>query len=78
MKQQINLQDNVLNLLRKKKITVKIYLVNGYQLNGFVIGFDNFTIILKKEGQEQLVYKHAVSTIVPQESIAHLLKENDV
>ncbi len=75
MKQQINLQDNVLNLVRKKRIPVTIFLVNGYQLNGIVTGFDNFTIILKNEGKDQMVYKHAISTIVPQESISNLLKE---
>ncbi|MFW6015340.1 MAG: RNA chaperone Hfq [bacterium] len=69
MKQQINLQDNILNEVRKKKIDVTIFLMNGYQLNGIVKGFDNFTIILETDEKEQMVYKHAISTIIPQERI---------
>ncbi|MFW6281405.1 MAG: RNA chaperone Hfq [bacterium] len=72
MKQQVNLQDSILNEVRKKKIPVTIYLVNGYQLNGLVLGFDNFTIILNNEGKEQMVYKHAISTIIPQENVEDL------
>jgi len=76
MKQQINLQDAILNEVRKKKIPVTIFLINGYQFTGQVIGFDNFTIVLKIEGKEQMVYKHAVSTIIPQDTIKDLFQEN--
>ncbi len=69
MNPQLNLQDNILNTVRKKKITVVIYLTNGFQLKGRVIGFDNFTIILRSDNKEQLIYKHAISTIVPQEKV---------
>jgi len=62
---QINIQDTFLNLLRKENIPVTIYLVNGYQLKGLVRGFDNFTVVLEFEGKQQLVYKHALSTIQP-------------
>lgn len=64
-KPAINLQDAFLNQVRKEGIAVTIYLVNGFQLRGLVKGFDNFTIILDTDGKQQLVYKHAVSTIIP-------------
>ena len=64
-KTQINLQDGFLNQVRKDNITVTIYLVNGFQLKGLVKGFDNFTVILEVDGKQQLIYKHAVSTISP-------------
>lgn len=73
MKQALNLQDNILNYVRKKKMLVTIFLVNGYQLNGIVQGFDNFTIILKNEGQNQMVYKSAISTIIPQDNLDSIL-----
>ncbi len=62
---QINLQDSFLNQIRKDNIPVTIYLVNGFQLKGLVRGFDNFTVVLDSDGKQQLVYKHAVSTITP-------------
>ena len=74
MKQQIKLQDTLLNEVRKKKIQVTIYLVNGFQLTGTVIGFDNFTIIINVNEKEQMVYKHAISTIIPDERIKDILK----
>lgn len=60
-----NLQDVFLNQARKNKIGVAIHLVNGFQLKGFVKGFDNFTIILDSDGKQTMIYKHAVSTITP-------------
>ena len=59
------LQDLFLNRLRKEKIPVTVYLVNGVRLKGIVKGFDSFVILLK-EANEQLIYKHAVSTIAPE------------
>ena len=61
----INLQDSFLNQCRKENVAVTIYLVNGFQLRGIVKGFDNFTVIIEYEGKQQLVYKHAISTITP-------------
>jgi host factor-I protein len=61
-------QDNYLNQLRKDKIPVIIFLTNGVRLKGFVKGFDNF-VILVKDVNQQLIYKHAVSTIVPERDI---------
>ena len=63
-----SLQDNYLNQLRKDKISVVVYLTNGVRLKGVVKAFDNFVILLK-EATQQLVYKHAVSTIVPERDI---------
>lgn len=61
----INLQDSFLNQVRKDNVAVSIHLVNGFQLKGNVRGFDNFTVILDAMGRQQLVYKHAISTITP-------------
>ena len=60
-----NLQDAFLNLLRKNKIPVTMFLVKGVKLQGIVTWFDNFSILLRRDGQTQLVYKHAISTIMP-------------
>lgn len=68
-KPTINLQDGFLNQVRKEGVTVTIYLVNGFQLRGVVKGFDNFTIILESDGKHELVYKHAVSTVIPAQAI---------
>ncbi len=59
----INLQDSILNQVRKENIQVSIHLVNGFQIKGFVKGFDNFTVIIDSMGKQQMVYKHAISTI---------------
>jgi host factor-I protein len=69
-----NLQDNFLNQLRKEKMPVIIYLTNGVRLRGVVKGFDNFVILLK-ESTQQLIYKHAVSTIVPERDISTRFEE---
>ena len=60
-----NLQDQFLNLLRKTKTPVTMFLVKGVKLQGIVTWFDNFSILLRRDGQSQLVYKHAISTIMP-------------
>ena len=64
MNKGINLQDVFLNQVRKEKIGVTIFLTNGYQFRGSVKGFDNYVVILECEGKQNLVYKHAISTIV--------------
>lgn len=60
-----NLQDAFLNTLRKDHMTVTIFLVNGVKLQGVINWFDNYSILLRRDGHIQLVYKHAVSTIMP-------------
>lgn len=64
-----NLQDQFLNLLRKNKVPVTMFLVKGVKLQGIVTWFDNFSILLRRDGQSQLVYKHAISTIMPGQSL---------
>ena len=61
----INLQDLFLNQARKENVGVVIHLVNGFQLKGNVKGFDSFTVILESMGKQQMIYKHAISTITP-------------
>ena len=65
MKQQINLQDVFLNRVRKDKIVITIFLVNGFQIRGTVLGFDSYTVVVDSEGKQEVVYKHAISTIAP-------------
>ena len=60
-----NLQDTFLNSVRKSKTPLTIFLVNGVKLQGVVSWFDNFCVLLRRDGQSQLVYKHAISTIMP-------------
>lgn len=60
-----NLQDTFLNHVRKNKIPLTIFLVNGVKLQGVVTWFDNFCVLLRRDGHSQLVYKHAISTIMP-------------
>lgn len=60
-----NLQDQFLNLLRRNKVPVTMFLVKGVKLQGIVTWFDNFSILLRRDGQSQLVYKHSISTIMP-------------
>ena len=72
MNKNMNLQDVFLNQARKEKITVTIYLTNGFQFKGVVKGVDSFTVILDTEGKQNLVYKHAISTITPSRAISIL------
>lgn len=72
MTKGINLQDVFLNQTRKDKIPVTIYLTNGFQFKGIIKGFDEFTVILDCDGKQNLVYKHAISTISPAKQISIL------
>lgn len=72
----INLQDTFLNQVRKENIPVVIYLINGFQLKGSVKGFDNFTVVIEYEGKQQLVYKHAISTVAPIKNINMVFNES--
>jgi host factor-I protein len=64
-----NLQDTFLNHVRKTKTPLTIFLVNGVKLQGIVTWFDNFCLLLRRDGHSQLVYKHAISTIMPDEPV---------
>jgi host factor-I protein len=74
-KNTINLQDVFLNQVRKEHVPITIYLINGYQLKGYVKGFDNYTIVMEMDGKQQLVYKHAVSTITPLKAVAFIFAD---
>ena len=69
MKNVLNLQDIFLNEVRKDHISIVIFLISGYQIKGFVKGFDNYTIVMDSDGKQQMIYKHAISTIIPAKSI---------
>lgn len=73
-----NLQDTFLNALRKGKIPTTIFLVNGVKLQGFVSWFDNFCLLLKRDGQSQLVYKHAISTVMPNQPVQLIDEQDDM
>lgn len=71
-----HLQDLFLNAVRKQKIPLTIFLVNGVKLTGIVTSFDNFCVLLRRDGHSQLVYKHAISTIMPGQPV-QMLDEDD-
>ena len=72
-----NLQDTFLNSVRKSKTPLTIFLVNGVKLQGVVPWFDNFCVLLRRDGQSQLVYKHAISTIMPAQPVQLYEPETD-
>ncbi len=72
MNKSLNLQDVFLNQCRKDKIMVTVILTNGFQFKGMVRGFDSYVAIIDSDGKQQLVYKHAISTIVPARPVSIL------
>ncbi len=66
MQKTNNLQEIFLSKVRRNRIGVTVFLVNGFQMRGIVTGFDAFTVILNADGRQQVIYKHAISTIVPE------------
>ena len=72
-----NIQDVFLNQVRKSKMPLTVFLVNGIKLQGIVTAFDNFCVLLRREGQVQLVYKHAISTVMPSGPVALYEAEMD-
>ncbi len=69
MPEKRQLQDVFLNAARKDRVPLTVFLVNGFQIRGTVSGFDSFTVIILSEGKQQLIYKHAISTIVPARAV---------
>ena len=69
MRNELNLQDRMLAALRHQGQTVTLFLTNGFQMRGIVRGFDNFVVILECDGRQQMIYKHAISTLVPQHRV---------
>ena len=72
MEKKATLQDVFLNELRREKIPVTVFLTNGFQQRGVVISFDGYTVMLLFEGKQYLIYKHAISTVIPQRSVMAL------
>lgn len=70
MNKTMNLQDTFLNHARREKIPLTVFLTNGFQFKGMVKSFDSFTVLLDSEGKQQMVYKHAISTIVPARNLS--------
>ncbi|TCT26684.1 RNA-binding protein Hfq [Melghiribacillus thermohalophilus] len=69
MAQSVNIQDQFLNQLRKDRVPVTVFLLNGFQLRGVIKSFDNFTVLLETEGKQQLIFKHAISTFSPAQNV---------
>ena len=72
-----NLQDYFLNQARKEGIPVVVHLVNGFQIKGTVKGFDNFTVIIDSMGKQQLIYKHAISTVTPTKPFSKIQDDSE-
>lgn len=69
MQTKINLQDTFLTRARRSKANVTLFLMNGYQLRGVITGFDSFVVVLMTDSKQQVIYKHAISTIVPERAL---------
>ena len=65
MSDPINLQEAILKEVRKDKIPVTLFLMNGFQLRGTIVGYDSFVVVLVSDGKQQMIYKHAISTLAP-------------
>ena len=75
MSKILNLQDVILNQVRKEKIPVTVFLTNGFQFKGLVKGFDNFIVLVESEGKQQMIYKHAISTVIPSKNVMFLASQ---
>ena len=69
MNETVNLQDTILKEVRRDKIPVTLFLMNGFQLRGVITGFDSFVVVLVSDGKQQMIYKHAISTLAPMKSL---------
>lgn len=69
MQKTQNLQDLFLNQARREKQPVTVFLMNGFQMRGYVRGFDSFTVVIDCEGKQELIYKHAISTLIPARAV---------
>ena len=69
MSDAINLQEAILKEVRREKIPVTLFLMNGFQLRGVITGYDSFVVVLVTEGKQQMIYKHAISTLVPMKQL---------
>ena len=69
MSDAINLQEAILKEVRRDKVPVTLFLMNGFQLRGVITGYDSFVVVLVSDGKQQMIYKHAISTIVPERPV---------
>ena len=69
MSDTINLQDSILKEVIRDRVPVTLFLMNGFQLRGFVTGFDSFVVVLVSDGKQQMIYKHAISTLAPAKTL---------
>ncbi len=65
MSETINLQEAILKEVRRDRVPVTLFLMNGFQLRGVITGYDNFVVVLLSDGKQQMIYKHAISTLAP-------------
>ena len=65
MSDAVNLQDAILNEVRRENVPVTLFLMNGFQLRGVITGYDSFVVVLVSDGKQQMIYKHAISTLAP-------------
>lgn len=65
MSEQLNLQDSILKEVRRDKVPITLFLMNGFQLRGIITGYDSFVVVLVSDGKQQMIYKHAISTLAP-------------
>ena len=72
MSDAINLQEAILKEVRRDKVPVTLFLMNGFQLRGTITGFDSFSLVLDSDGRQQFIYKHAISTIIPYHTLKSL------
>ncbi|MCC8356299.1 MAG: RNA chaperone Hfq [Oscillospiraceae bacterium] len=70
MQKSQNLQDSFLNQARRERMLVTVFLMNGFQLRGVIRGFDSFVVMVDSDGKQQMIYKHAISTVVPARALA--------
>ena len=73
----MNLQDAFLNKVRKDRMIITVFLISGYQIRGLVKGFDNYTVVIDSDGTQQMIYKHAISTLIPARTITFMEEPTD-
>ena len=71
MQTKANLQDIFLTKVKRDRVPVTMFLMNGFQLRGVIVGFDAFVVVLDSDGKQQLIYKHAISTIIPPKPVEY-------
>ena len=69
MSDNTNLQEAILNEVRRERVPVTLFLMNGFQLRGVITGFDSFVVVLVSDGKQQMIYKHAISTLAPMKTL---------